>query len=146
MSRGYWKNEGRETLCVHPRSLASLHLSSSPSHSFSLSFPFAFPASLCVSFFSFCLLHTLSLHSRLFLPLTYHISAPCGPTGHRIRLWTRSHSPVTYIYGNVLFSCRSSGNTGLFTGTSKYPVILVFTLNAGRYRIVFFICPLCLSV
>lgn len=69
MRRGYWKNGGRETLCVHPCSLASLHFSSSLSLSVSLPLFFHPPLSLRLS-------HSLSLSlpSCLFL---FHISHQC---------------------------------------------------------------------
>lgn len=83
---GILKKMKGETLCVHPRSLASLHLSSSPS----LSSP---------TLFFFCLSHTLSLHPCS--ALTYHISAPCGPTGHHIRVCIHPHAALSLAFKKV---------------------------------------------
>lgn len=130
MRRGYWKNGGRETLCVHPCSLASLHLSSSPS--FSVSLPFSVSPTLFSS-----VSRTLSPLFDCFF-LTYHISAPCGPTGHHIRVCgcVHSHSSVADIFGSVLISCCHSNFFALFTGklTGKHSVIVVSCLRVWRCR------------
>lgn len=90
-----------------------------------------------------CLPHSLSLCLSLSLSalsffLTYHISAPCGPTGHHIWVcsWIHSHSCVADIFGSVLFSRCHLNNISLSTGelTSKHSKIVDFSVKVWRCR------------
>lgn len=126
MRRGYWKSGGRETLCVHPCSLASLRLSSSPP-SLSLS--------LSLSPHSLFLCLSRSLYTLVCFFLLYHISAPCGPTGHHIRVCScvHLHSSVAEV---CCFSRCHPDNNGLSTGThtGKHSVVVFFYLKVWRCR------------
>lgn len=90
MRRGYWKNGGRETFCVHPCSLASFRLSFSPSR----------PSP------------SFSLQCHPFLP---HISHQCPLWSNRA-----SHLKFCgWHLGRVLRSCCILESVVLSTGKAK---------------------------